>query len=62
MNNFVRNLKDKEEWLSYTNIIMRDFVNVGWEKIDAVLELNEYKGNIKEGMDFLSNLESLKSD
>jgi len=41
---------------------MRDFVNVGWEKIDAVLELNEYKGNIKEGMDFLSNLESLKSD
>jgi len=62
MNQFVISLKDNEQWLSYTNIVMRDFINVVWDKIDTVLELNEYKGNIKEGMDFLSNLESLKSD
>lgn len=62
MNNFLKGLRNNQEWLSYTNIVMRDFVNEGWEKIDSVIELNYYKGNVKEGKDILSALESLKSD
>ncbi len=47
MTRFVKALKDSPD-LNYINIIMRDYITKGAEKINSILYLNAKKGNVKE--------------
>jgi uncharacterized lipoprotein YehR (DUF1307 family) len=60
MTRYIQSLKDNEADLPYVNIIMRDFITEGFTKIDTILELNYYKGNVKEDALFLGSMESRK--
>lgn len=47
MTRYVKELKDSPH-LAYINIIMRDYITKGKEKIDGILYLNVCKGNVKK--------------
>ncbi len=46
MSEYIRNIKNDEEHLALTNIIMRDFLTT--EKCEEIIALNLYKGTVKE--------------
>ena len=48
MTAFVKNIKNKPEWLALTNIVMRDYVTDDISKSKATIELNEAKKIIAE--------------